>query len=726
MYDIALRRLRLLPLTRGAGRTREQALGLLTELAELGYRVTNPEALAVGGVAAERYAEVMQTLSAMRGGDKAWVPLFRGFPERVPEEREYFARRIMGWLGSIFGIFESGERLETGVTVPDWLFDLEQFGADPITQLQTREAFLRGAADQSDRRGDEHTEWIDLEAVAVDDLDDRLTAWLRGALYAKSALKEAVREDLAAALAHLGPGAVDPAKISQKETLAFALRVYWDRGDGASLAALTRSSTDLLRLFALLTDTDVSLATAIRYPKLTRAQRRMVLGALASSASSAEALAEDLDRYRGLWLKIARGLHLGARGARQPAVVAAFALLREDKVRSFASVTEAHLRSGDVPALLAHLRRRPGTFARRLHEVLRRFPGQTGEILVAFDVAADRVPVKTLLVLDAHLQTINHREERAIVNKKGVMKVLPNTTRGGLDAAALAAVRETVESALTRRLAERSSMAEQAVYVDPALAGVTVPLQQRAASDGLITLGRGSRIPLDMDRVLRLFVYWRQAQKRTDLDLSVIQFGESMNYLGHVSYTRLKGAGIVHSGDLQSAPQGAAEFIDITLSDLPEGARYLAPQVYRYCGESFEGLAESFAGWMIRSSVDSDYKSFDPKTVQNGFALTGRAAYAIPLLVDLARREIVLVDLYVKGLRFHNRAEGAKGDVATLVRQIADFTNTRPTMGRLADLHARARGGVRVDDPAAAEVTFGVNEGTWRASDAGQVLSELL
>jgi len=225
--------------------------------------------------------------------------------------------------------------------------------------------------------------------------------------------------------------------------------------------------------------------------------------------------------------------------------------------------------------------------------------------------------------------------------------------------------------------------------------------------------------------VLRLFIYWRQQKWRTDLDLSVIQSDAELNYVGHVSNTNLKSAGIVHSGDIVSAPKGAAEFVDITLGQLPSAARYLAVEVNRFCGEEFAEM-RCHVGWMIRERVNSSLKTFDIKTVANKLDLNGTGDYAVPLVVDLEVREIILTDLYMSGKTLHNNVEGSYTNVSLACRALREFTTTRPSMLQLAELHLEARGGARVDDRDESEVTFGVRDCTYSAADTATILSELL
>jgi len=221
-------------------------------------------------------------------------------------------------------------------------------------------------------------------------------------------------------------------------------------------------------------------------------------------------------------------------------------------------------------------------------------------------------------------------------------------------------------------------------------------------------------------------VWWQQAQRDTDLDLAVICFGDRWDYRGHVSWTQLTGQGMAHSGDLQSAPLGAAEFIDIALTQLPEGVRYIAPQIHRYAGESFTE-ATVHAGWMLRTEVDATYATFDPATVVNKVDLSGAGSYALPFLVDVVDQQIVQVDLFVGSRAFHNTAERSCHDIGTVCREVARFVDTRPNLADLARLHVAARGGRVVADARRADLSFGIGrQHRFDAHAPERLLAELL
>jgi stress response protein SCP2 len=578
----------------------------------------------------------------------------------------------------------------------------------------------RAKEKHSKQEADTHVEAMSFEFVDAEKVTDRLREWLQACLYAKSSIKEVLHGDIQTLLNFFGGEWIDFDQVVMKENQALLLSMLWKDKREAEATALAKTPTDLLRLFAALTDSDVSLGKTIKFPKFSRKQRRLVLGVLEEAA----ALAEDLYRYKGLWLQLGRYIHPGEYRKAYPKTAAAFDALREGSIVTYNAQTEKLLLAANAAPVLTHLQKRPGVLARKLHELLRVFPKNTEAVLRTFSDVAEQMTVKNLLVLKSYFASINEVEFRTVINKKGKIKVLPNNAKNALSADTLGALASELDAALHKCVRQLESWEGKGVWIDPTLGQYTVPLAQRAASDGLLTVGRGSRIPIDMDKVLRLFVYWKQASMRTDLDLSVLQFDEKFGYAGHVSYTNLAESGVVHSGDLQSAPHGAAEFIDISLKAVAPKVRYLAVQVYRYSGEEFAAM-QCHAGWMIRTKVDASYKSFDIKTVQNKFDLSGTGGYCVPLIVDLEAKEIIVTDLYMGTRNFHNSVEGAYAEVCKASREISRFTESRPTLEGLAQLHQEARGATLVSREEA-DISFGISECTYNASDVETLLSELL
>ena len=145
-----------------------------------------------------------------------------------------------------------------------------------------------------------------------------------------------------------------------------------------------------------------------------------------------------------------------------------------------------------------------------------------------------------------------------------------------------------------------------------------MPFSQRSASRSLRTLVRGSKVALpEGGDTLRFFLWWKEgsvagkATGRVDIDLSAVLYDAQWRYKEHISYTNLKSDRYraYHSGDITSAPNGAAEFIDLDMPSIVRaGGRYVLMSVLSFTRHPFVELPECFAGWMLRS--EQYFKAF--------------------------------------------------------------------------------------------------------------------
>ena len=723
LFPTTLNRMNIVLYPKGKGLTSMQKMMVVTELANLGYRLSNPILLnEVDASFLANFSKIQQLLLKKRGGDVNYVPLFNNFPSQKVDDELYFTKRFYGFLANIFRHTQDTVRLNNGVLVPRWLFDVDEFGADPITQTQSSELWERVAEAQQDKQEDDHVEWQTLELVVDTAEETVLQQYLQQLLYAKASIPEYVQQEAYSLLDYLGIDFIDIDKVIFKEIKAWLGKYCWERKNWKGFVGLHQTATDVLRSLAAVTGSDVSLSQAIKFPSLPRPARRAILTVLENSAGTAE----NLWQYKGLWLALGRYLHPGAQAQKFPRTAQVFDQLRNGRLVTFAGKTEQLLSEGALMPVLKHLAKRPGTFLRRLHEVLRRFPSHYVTILEYLKPYLADLPLKNLLVLQSYFEHINEAQYRSVINKKGKMIVLDNNSYQALSTEVLEAVLAAIKNSIQEQLATLESWQEEKVWIDPSLSNYTLPLQQRKHSEGILTLGRGSRVPVDLSKVLRLFVYWKQVAKRTDLDLSIALYNSDFQLINQVSYTNLSAMGAVHSGDLQDGLLGAAEFIDIDLNKVSEATAYVSVQIYRYTGESFAEMT-CHAGWMWREKVNADYKSFDVKTVANKLDLNGVGSYAIPFMVDIVQEQIIYTDLYVNGLRQHNAIETSVHSLKVTTAELAQFTHTRPTYWQLAQAHALARNATVVEDAAEATITFGTDTShTYNVQQPEQILSELI
>jgi len=501
-----------------------------------------------------------------------------------------------------------------------------------------------------------------------------------------------------------------PASVPQKENMAFLASLLMKHTAQAEpfIAAFCRTATDVLRLAVALSGGDVSLAAGTKFRTFSRPERRLLLGLLERQENPTE----DMLRWKGRWIRLGEKLHAGEAKRQYPRSCQAFDVLRNDlPFSTFNSRVEKALADHDISDAVAVLTPRAGDLARRLDHLLRADPTQQDRVIEAFAGVAAKVSTPVLLQVMKHFETRNDGDALRVFFPKGSLAkahgepndlpLIPSDVCGR--------VTRTCHDTLIERFRPLASLGR--CYVDPALSDYPVPFSQRSASKSFRTIPRGSKLPLLIDgKVLRLFVWWKNGSDRTDIDLSATMFDENFQYVDVVSYYELRCDGGVHSGDIVDAPNGASEFIDITLDRMQErGVRYVAMTLGGYTPQPFCDLPECYAGWMSRSQAESG-EIYDPRTVQDRLDLTSDSRIALPLVVDVQDRKLIWCDMALKSNpRFVNNVHANLGGIALTLWSLVHLK--KPTLQDLFLLHARARG-TMVDIPEAAETVFSVASGT--------------
>lgn len=615
------------------------------ELGQIGFKIDNLEEFT--SINRAEFESALTVLNEMRGSNVKYVPLFSRFPDDLPNDREYLIRRILGF----FGLNTFGDR--------------SKFGADPITQMQRDDLWQAAVEAQAARLSDSRTEWIVLSLASLSEVEKRLTHWATQLIYGVIPVKEALWDDIFAVIVQLNLD-IDTEQIRVKETLARLAASQWQQ----SSQVIVKTPTDLLRMFACLQSQDVSLAKPVDLKglKLSKPQRRAVIAFL----NSCPALPEDLLRYKRLWISLSKWLHPGDFVKAFPRVASAFDDLRCDRIQSF----EAQVINALVEERIAKLLERPSLLIRKLTWLLKDYPPDS--IVSALRGLHEKVTTLPLPLLLTAYCALKYDGDRAAINKKGKAHTIEKRkTREDVST-----ILSELDSLILKKL--HGSKNWETVWIAPEVYNLVLPLQARKQADGFLNLARGSRISVGSDTI-RIFVYWQETTERTDLDLSAMQLAPDFAYQRHVSWNSYgSGDDITHSGDIQSAPLGAAEFIDLRLSFLEGG--YILPTIIRFAGEKFSAVTACYAGWMNRQEIGSDTQTFDPKTAVEKVNVNQDGQCWIPFLLDVKAKEIIYVDLYIKGER---TIENNKHFPA-LASALASYWRAKPTFGGLADWYARA------------------------------------
>ncbi|MCU0494137.1 MAG: TerD family protein [Chloroflexaceae bacterium] len=561
-----------------------------------------------------------------------------------------------------------------------------------------------------------------------DDADFRLICTTL--LAAKSATSPADRADLAWFFQTYGDDAMTliPQEVPLREhvaLLAALLLRHTTRGP-ALLPRYVKTATDVLRLAVALSDGDVSLATATKFRRLTRPERRVLLELLEASGNTLE----DMLRYVEPWKRLGERLHPGEYAARFPRSAAAFDAIRNNRpVATFRSQVEGAIRANHIDAAIAVLRTRPGELTRRLDHLLRQ-AAQPDVVVAAFGEVAAQVATPVLLQTLAHFaQRPTMPPLRSFFPKGEVarVQVIANTLPP-LDAELCAGVVAICRETLINRFRAQPPLGP--VYVDERLRNYPVPLTQRSASKALRTIPRGSRLPLDAGGTVRFFLWWKEGEVngrptgRVDIDLSAVLYDGHWRYLEHISYTNLKSEKYraAHSGDIVTAPNGACEFIDLDIESVVRyGGRYVVTSLNSFSGQPYCNLPECFAGWMLRQEPQSG-EVFEPQTVQQKVDLAANTRICIPVILDLVARQVIWTDLALNNHpRVNNTIEGNQKGMLLMGYALTNLV--KPDLYELFTLHAAARGTLSPRE--SAQVVF-APDGTVTPFDISVILANYL
>ena len=445
--------------------------------------------------------------------------------------------------------------------------------------------------------------------------------------------------------------------------------------------------------------------------RLSRPLRRALLGILESLDS--ERLIEDMLRHRSYWVWVGEFLHPHEHPSRFPNAARAFQIVRKKapdgtpapSFETWNARLEQRIREKDVAAIVSILAERPGEFARRLDHAFRIAGDDAAaidRILAAFTGNIRQLATPVLLTLGSHFPRRDTPAAVRVYWPKGRVAIGASgpDRRTVLPRAAIESSGRAIDAELLRRFAQKPAF--QQCLIDDALRTVIVPFNERTASPAAVSLPRGSRIAVPLEKKIRLFLHWCQPEKNgrtTDLDLSVAFYDHAWRYAGVCSFYQLRfdanGKVIATSaGDLRDAPwpDGATEFVDIDRdAALALGIRYAVMVVNNYYGLPFSLLERAFAGLMLRDDLGG--KHFDPRTVELKFTVGGENGVFLPLVLDLQQSALHWLDVQARGQFEMNNVETSKAAIAKLCPEMIAYfaSGTRTSMFELALLHAAAR-----------------------------------
>lgn len=606
------------------------------------------------------YNDVIPALKSMKGADVNYEPMYPNFPAQVME-----ASSVELFVNAILHYWTAGE------WKPTYPKTMRNFAFEDV-------------------------KFRELGVISEDEFDGIFGELVRSNESLSDNDKNTIKW-----FAYSKRGISFQGEIPFKENLCYVASLLLEKDK--DVTPFMKTATDVLRVAVALSGGDVSLAEKTKFKSLPRKTRRALVAALENVASE-----EDINRHRGAWVKLFHSLHIGELGSKR-LVAIANKVRNNTKIQTFNGKVEAAVAKKDVNTAVELLVNRPGEFARRIDHLLRIAPRKQSQIVFNFLEVVSKVDTRVLLQLFGNLKTRDEARDKTVVFPKGnvqraqvVRKQIP-----ALGKTALRELKGGIEKELIQRFSTQESLGK--VWIDPDLNSCPLPTQMRSASQGAFQVGRGTRLPIGDKNTLRFFIYW----VGRDIDLSATLHDENFKMIEQISYTNLRSRKYeaCHSGDITSAPNGASEFIDITMDQAVQyGARYVAMNVYVYSGPTFAEHQKVYAGWMTRSNPNSN-EIYDPKTVEQKIDLTAESKVCIPVVFDLVERKAIWTDLNKRanygygGNNLHSNKAGVEQTLEAIVEK-----DNKVTLFELFSMHATARGEL-VDNKEDADVIFSTYEG---------------
>ena len=535
-----------------------------------------------------------------------------------------------------------------------------------------------------------------------------------------------------------------PNKIPFKENMAYYVKIITDTFGGLKGYLKTfedtgktinnahfpfmSSVTDYLRLYCAISGGSAMLDGKTKFKSQPRIVRRWFLSGLEAILDFNTSAISEFAERREIWIHAFEYLHPGEFKEYREVNDAAYNL-RQDEITTYNGDLEEAL-ANDLSEALKLLNDRPGVFARRLDALLRN-PKYTDKdrsrFLREWEKAASGVSVPVLYQLRDHLISrgdVKNKECKfgrsfTIKTDKGVKthhededKRLPLHSNDVLCAIT------SIDRAIGAQLGKNGGT--KVYFTDPvgSFSNYALPTNDRAVSANLQDVPFGSYIKLEPKEgfdVVRLFTHWHNAFKvgvsrRVDIDLSAQMFREDFTFAGALAWHSLSpnGKGIVFSGDIIDAPQGANEYIDVDLKlfrkEIPD-VRYIAIVNNVFTGQSFADIPECFSGAMLRSGTNSG-ELFEPSSVVAKFDLhQDSTRQSLALILDVVDMRLYKIDQPMLGC-YAIAANHISATGAVIRRAVSEKTMLS------AALQAAINGGrlIPVYDRSDAEIVIGLDE----------------
>lgn len=438
------------------------------------------------------------------------------------------------------------------------------------------------------------------------------------------------------------------------------------------------NATDVLRLAASMSDSDVSLRNHVHFKNFKRSERRFLLSLLENSNN----LMEDVAARPGNFKKFLKALHPG--DYKFAKVSEVYNKLYNNNYETFFSLVVKNTKEKNVEAL-DMLKSRPGEFFRKFHHMYSVYGAR------AVDAFVDIVPQLSnlqLLKMSKYLETINDRKKLMFAPKGNwnVVKVEDNNKVHFVEKYKVA-VLNAINDELITRLANQ-------VPEGVALDNKTRDIKLQTNDQELASYGRGTSFDIPDDvKFIRSASYWAiKSQGYVWFDNSWNFFDENWKSKDTCCWSSYQAAdgGAIFSGDPTNTKDiegRACQMIDLYLDKLEEqGVRYAVWNILAYSRIPFED-ADVLATLQYGDKPEEG-KLYEPSRAQMVFPLQGAYLSKYVAYIDVQKRKLVYVDANLYG-----NVQSAERNGAVLEEVMPAYLEYLDTLPSVYDLFKNAPSG---------------------------------
>lgn len=340
---------------------------------------------------------------------------------------------------------------------------------------------------------------------------------------------------------------------------------------------------------------------------------------------------------------------------------------KNDKTNTFNSNVESKIADletfKDFESLLSYMAIKPTLLIKKLSVLLKemtkikqvdenKYLQMKDNLLTVLESYKDKISTKALLQLNVYLS--NKSENCGYICRKSKNGFFLNLNKinklKDIDLNLLEELKNWNINALIHQLSQKEELGN--VYVEEALMQQDIKLSfdqtKKEGNNSLMTLPFGSKISLKSHKryeefknnVLDFFIYWKD---KSDLDLSLLLLDSNLNTLEAINYGNLCTESAVHSGDIRTAPNGAAEIIRLTPKN--KQIKYALVYVNNYSGVNFTNMEKCYVGLATGKNTGK----IKPENIIFKNDLKNNGYNNIPFIYDLENQEIIILDHSLRG-----------------------------------------------------------------------------